>query len=242
MGFQFEEIIAWRFCEFQKTKFYQLPIFSIELDTNRSERDSLKKNLKQLPQDLFQIRRVEHHTISQIEEEDEDNIKEGSLAYYLQNWESYMNLAIMPEPASGPDIFILFKTTIIFVSITLRKPKVEKDKLVKNSEKSNPLYFYHTEKGEKINKGYKNYVKSCRDSITSRYSEGKLKSIIRIHISIPERSTTNSCNLPKDCISYQSFKIGIYEIPSIVIDISGTNIEKSGILSEDIIKQLLKKY
>lgn len=137
LGFKFEEIIAWRFCEYHQTPFNELPLFSIQLDKNLSERENIRKILKHLPKSLFQIKRVENHSLfkkehshykdSQIEDEI-DNFKGGSLAYYLQNWDIYKNLAIIPEFVSGPDICIMFENTIIFISIALRKEKVEKDK------------------------------------------------------------------------------------------------------------------
>jgi len=111
-------------------------------------------------------------------------------------------------------------------------------------KKSNPRLFYHTKKGE-INKGFENHFAICKGEILKRFKDGKLKSIIRIHISLPERTaskkTSKSPKIPKSCISYQNVKLGEQDIPSIIIDISGENIEQSGIFSQNIIKKLKEK-
>ncbi len=256
-GFKLESIIAWRFCEFYNFKFCELPIFLLDKDENISNRDKINNILKNISKENFDIYKVkelkdlkENHKFfenSQNDNEDDNEFNkkndEKTLYYYLKYWDNYLNIAILPEFLAGPDICIFFSNYLILFSIALRKDKVKKDKLRKNYEKTNFLNFYHEDNGN-IQNGKDELYKECKEIIKNRFKEGKLKIIIRIHIALPNSSKDQSGLFPQNCISYEEIKIKKtqYQIPSIVIDISGENIDKANIFNKNIIKRINNSY
>jgi hypothetical protein len=213
-----------------------------------SYRDDLIKFKKILSKEIFEIYRVidldfDKDKKNNIIFENQDNLDSNDnkyLPFYFENWDNYLKFAILPDFLSGPDICIFFSTYLMVFSIALKGFKVQKEKLLKNYKRSNPLYFYCQENGE-VQTGQQNNHETCLKNIIKRFKSQKLQYIIRIHIVLPDSSKEQSGLFYQNCISYDELKIKNQYIPSIVIDISGQDIEKTNIFSSDIIKILRKK-
>lgn len=173
-------------------------------------------------------------------------IRGGSLCYYLQHWNSFKDLAILPEIASGPDIIILSDNVLIVVCIAFQGEIVGRKKLEKNSLRSNPLHFYRDQNG-KVMKGHIYDHTLSLQFIHQRVSHQQLSAIVRIHIVVPYApNCSKQLRFPQNVISCEDIKIKVeggdtITIPTLVIDITGDNLETSGLFSSKVVEELDKK-
>jgi len=97
--------------------------------------------------------------------------------------------------------------------------------------------IFTKQKKNKITNGFKEYHYGCIEIIKERFESKKLTTIIRIHVSLPESVETRSDLIHKNCLSYEE----IDGIPSIIIDITGDNIAKAGLFSNDVVEKIIEK-
>jgi len=188
---------------------------------------------------------------------DEEIRKTRNIMDCFQSWDKYLNRAMLPDIAIGFDVCIFFDTTLILIANAMRESTVEGAKLLNNIRTTDPSLFYHT-RPQKSNvmptlmTNYKEDYQKLMKILGERFREGKLKSIIRIHLTLPVAVNARNVEVKKHqhVISKEYCNIswvndsGIQEketIPSLMVDVSRKTIRRSALFSQDLLKHLQEK-